>query len=298
MVLAPTCAGWGSGGPDHRLSALSDAEARDSSPGACTRQRDRHKAHRALHFGLMRLALFLPCFNDTLFPRTGIATVRLLERLGHTVEFPEEQTCCGQIHFNTGYRTEAARLMRRFVEVFGESEVVVAPSASCVGMVREFYPVLARESGDGVLLSEVTELIPRVFELSELLVGKLGVEEVGARFPHHVAFHPTCHSTRVLDVGDGPLKLLAAVEGLELVELPEASECCGFGGTFSVKNSAISLAMLADKLEGVEASGAEVVTAVDNSCLMNIEGGLMRRDSPVRVLHLAEILASDGEGLP
>jgi len=267
-------------------------------PGARTGKRDRHEAHGALDFGSMRLSLFLPCFNDTLFPRTGIATVRVLERLGHSVLFPEEQTCCGQIHFNTGYRAEAERLMRRFVEVFGEAEVVVAPSASCVGMVREFYPDLAREVGDGALLSELDVLIPRVFELTELLVGELGVEEVGARFPHRVAFHPTCHSTRVLDVGDGPLKLLAAVDGLELVELPEASECCGFGGTFSVKNAATSLAMLADKLEALEASGAEVVTAVDNSCLMNIEGGLMRRDSPVRVMHLAEILAGDGEGLP
>ena len=246
----------------------------------------------------MRLSLLLPCFNDTLFPRTGIATVRVLERLGHSVVFPVEQTCCGQIHFNTGYQVEAARLMRRFVEVFSDAEAVVAPSASCVGMVREFYPTLAREAGDDALLSELGALIPRVFELTELLVGELGVEEVGARFPHRVAFHPTCHSTRVLDVGDGPLKLLAAVDGLELVELPEASECCGFGGTFSVKNSATSLAMLADKLEAVEASGAEVVTAVDNSCLMNIEGGLMRRDSPVRVMHLAEILACDAESLP
>ncbi len=246
----------------------------------------------------MGLSLFLPCFNDTLFPGTGIATVRLLERLGHTVDFPVDQTCCGQIHFNTGYRADAARLMRRFVEIFADAEVVVAPSASCVGMVREFYPVLAREAGDDALLAELDALIPRVFELTELLVGEWGVEDVGARFPHRVAFHPTCHSTRLLDVGDGPLRLLAAVEGLELAELPEATECCGFGGTFSVKNAATSLAMLADKLDEVEASGAEVVTAVDNSCLMNIEGGLMRRDSPVRVLHLAEILAGDGEGLP
>lgn len=258
----------------------------------------------------MRIALFIACFNDALFPRTGKALVQVLEGLGHQVYFPSEQTCCGQIHFNTGYRAEARRIMDRFLRVFGDAEVVVAPSASCVAMVREQYPVLASEAGLGVVETEVRELGGRVFELSEFLVEKLGVEDVGASFPKRVALHSTCHSRRGIDVGDAPERLLKAVGGLELVELPEAGECCGFGGTFSVKNPDTSLAMLSDKIGAIESSGAEVLTAVDNSCLMHIAGGMHRRgllagegeqDLPggrVRVMHLAEILAEpEGAGL-
>ena len=177
----------------------------------------------------MRVALFVTCFNDTLFPETGKAVVRLLERLGHEVVFPEEQTCCGQLHFNTGYRREAAGLARRFVSVFDGYDAIVSPSASCVGMVREYYPALGCEP-------------PPVYELTELLVDRLGVEDVGAVYPHRVAYHPTCHSLRGLKVGDRPLRLLRAVSGLELVEHPGADECCGFGGTFAVKNAATSAA--------------------------------------------------------
>ena len=254
----------------------------------------------------MRIALFLPCFNDALFPRTGIATVRVLEGLGHEVLFPPDQTCCGQIHFNTGYRKEAGRLMRRFLSVFAAAEVVVAPSASCVAMVREQYRELARESGDAALEGEVRALAERTFELSEFLVGVLGVEKLGARFLHRVTYHPTCHSVRSIDVGDAPLRLLQAVDGLELVPLPGAEECCGFGGTFSVKNPHTSLAMMEDKLRSVGESGARVLTAVDNSCLMHLAGGMKRMGmlaegagaggpvtgGGIRVLHLAEILAA------
>jgi L-lactate dehydrogenase complex protein LldE len=256
----------------------------------------------------MRIALFMPCFNDALFPGTGVATVRILERLGHVVEFPGEQTCCGQIHFNTGFRREARRLMRRFLSVFGGAEVVVAPSASCVAMVREQYPELARESGETALLEELDALAVRTFELSEFLVQVLGVEELGAFFPQPVTFHPTCHSIRSIHVGDAPLRLLGAVEGLELIPLPKAEECCGFGGTFSAKNSDTSLAMMEDKIRSVQESGARVLTAVDNSCLMHLAGGMRRMgvmewgDVPgagvpssgegIRVMHLAEILAS------
>jgi L-lactate dehydrogenase complex protein LldE len=240
----------------------------------------------------VRVALFITCFNDTLFPETGRATVRLLERLGHEVVFPAEQTCCGQMHFNTGYQREAIPLVRRFVEVFKGYEAVVAPSGSCVGMVRELYPMAAELANDKQLLHDVEELAPRVFELSEFLVKRLGVTDVGAYYPHRVTYHPTCHSLRMIKVGDAPLELLRAVGGIDLVELEEARECCGFGGTFAVKNADTSTAMLSDKLRHVLDTRAEVCTAGDNSCLMHIGGGLKRGRAGVRTVHLAEILAS------
>jgi L-lactate dehydrogenase complex protein LldE len=224
----------------------------------------------------VRIALFVTCLGDTLFPETPKATVTLLERLGHEVVFPRRQTCCGQLHLNGGYREEAAALARRLARVFDGFDVVAAPSSSCVGAVRELVP----------------ELAPRVYELSELLVEKLGVEDVGAYFPHTVTYHPTCHSLRVAHVGDAPLRLLRNVRGLELVELPDANECCGFGGTFAVKNADTSTAMVADKCRAVLDTRAEVCTAVDASCLMQIGGALARQRSGVRTMHLAEILAS------
>ena len=240
----------------------------------------------------MRIALFVTCVGDTVFPEAGRATVQVLERLGHEVVFPTEQTCCGQMHANSGYRGEALALARRFVEVFGEYEVVVSPSSSCVGNVREVYPQLAAEAGDASLAQAVRALAPRVLELSELLVGHLGVTDVGATFPHRVAYHPTCHSLRVTRVGEAPLTLLRSVRGLELVPFARATECCGFGGTFAIKNADTSSAMLSDKCDELDASGAEVCTAVDASCLLQIGGGLGRRGSNVRTMHLAEILAA------
>jgi L-lactate dehydrogenase complex protein LldE len=240
----------------------------------------------------VRIALFITCFNDTLFPRTGQAVVELLERLGHQVVFPEDQTCCGQMHANSGYQLEAVPLVHRFVRVFADAELVVSPSASCVAMVRDQYAKLAELAGDPGLAREVDAVAPRVFELSELLVDRLGLEDVGAVFPHRVTFHPTCHSLRELGVGDRPLRLLRAVKGIELVELPEASECCGFGGTFAVKNAEVSSAMVADKVRAVLDTGAEVVCAADNSCLMQIGGALSRQRTGVRTAHLAEVLAS------
>jgi len=224
----------------------------------------------------VRVGLFVTCLGDTLFPEASKAVVRVLERLGHEVEFPREQTCCGQLHANSGYREEALALAARFERIFERFDAVVSPSSSCVGMIREFRPALAR----------------RVFELSEFLVSHLGVEDVGAYFPHRVTYHPTCHSLRVTKVGDAPLRLLRAVGGLDLVELPEAAECCGFGGTFAVKNAETSTAMLADKCQAVLSTGAEICTAVDSSCLMQIGGGLARQRCGVRTMHLAEILAS------
>ena len=240
----------------------------------------------------MRVALFVTCFNDTLFPDTGKAVVRLLERLGHEVEFPEEQTCCGQMHLNTGYRREAASLARRFVDVFAGYEAIVTPSGSCSGMVRDVYPRLAEADGQAGLADRVADVAGRVFELSELLVRRLGLTDVGAYYPHRVTYHPTCHSLRVLKVGDAPLELLRAVRGIDLVELERAEECCGFGGTFAIKNADTSMAMLSDKLRHVLDTRAEVCTAGDNSCLMHIGGALSRQRTGVRTVHLAEILAA------
>lgn len=219
--------------------------------------------------------------------------MRLLERLGHEVEFPEAQTCCGQLHFNTGYQDEAVTLARRFVRVFSDAEIVVAPSASCVAMVREFYPYLAEQADDAALAREVDAIAPRVLELTELLVKRLGVEDVGASFPYRVTYHPTCHSLRVLRLGEAPLRLLRAVRGLDLVELPRADECCGFGGTFSIKNEATSNAILDDKVQAVLESKVEFVTAVDTSCLAQIGGALSRRRIDVQTRHIAEILAGE-----
>jgi L-lactate dehydrogenase complex protein LldE len=240
----------------------------------------------------MRIGLFITCFNDLLFPEVGKATVRLLRHLGHEVEFPEAQTCCGQMHFNTGYRAACTPLVRRFTEAFAGFDVVVTPSASCAAMVRHHHSTVAAESGDAALPDAVAAVAPRVRELSEFLVDDQGVTSVGARFPHAVAFHPTCHSLRLLRIGDRPQRLLAAVEGLHLVEFAGADQCCGFGGTFAVKNAETSVAMGSDKADALTASGAEVLTSADTSCLMHLGGLLSRRRAPVRVMHLAEILAT------
>ncbi|GHJ99819.1 Fe-S oxidoreductase [Streptomyces sp. Y2F8-2] len=239
----------------------------------------------------MRIALFITCFNDTLFPATGRAVVTVLQRLGCEVDFPEGQTCCGQMHFNTGYQRECVPLVQRFTEVFAGYDAVVTPSGSCAAMVREYHGRVAQAAGDARLAAAVQGM-PRVYELSEFLVDVLGVTDVGAYFPHRVTYHPTCHSLRVLGVGDRPLTLLRAVRGIDLVELPAAEECCGFGGTFALKNADTSVAMGADKVRHVLDTGAEVVCAGDNSCLMHIGGLLSRLRTGVRTLHLAEILAA------
>ena len=240
----------------------------------------------------MRIALFVTCLADSLFPQVGQATVRLLERLGHEVTFPQAQTCCGQMHTNTGYLREALPLVRRYVEVFEDCELVVVPSGSCTGSVRHQHAMVARRFGDEALARRAEAVGARTYELSELLVDVLGVEDVGAYYPHRVTYHPTCHSMRLLRVGDRPLRLLRRVAGIDLVELPDAEVCCGFGGTFAVKNAPVSTAMLADKMRSVLATGAEVCTAGDSSCLMHIGGGLSRLNAGTGTVHLAEILAS------
>jgi len=231
-----------------------------------------------------RVGLFVTCLADTLYPEVGKATVAVLERLGIEVDFPAEQTCCGQMHANSGYPAEAELLARRFVEIFEPYEAVVTPSGSCAAHVREHYPhLLGGDTGDVPM---------RTWELSQFLTRVAGIVDVGSAFEGTVTYHPTCHSLRLLRVGDAPTRLLDAVAGLELVELPDAEECCGFGGTFAVKNADVSAAMLDEKLAAIEASGADAVCACDSSCLMHIGGGLRRRGSKVRVVHLAEVLAS------
>jgi L-lactate dehydrogenase complex protein LldE len=240
----------------------------------------------------VRVALQVTCLNDALFPDTGKAVVTLLRRLGVDVEFPEAQTCCGQPMVNTGYLDEALPAVRTFVDAFEEYDAVVTPSGSCAGSARHQQRIVAKRSGDTVLQERVTALEPRVFELSEFLVDVLGVTDVGASFPHTVTYHPTCHSLRALGVGDRPRMLLEAVHGLTLVDLPGADQCCGFGGTFAVKNADTSIAMGSDKVRHVRETGAEVLVAGDNSCLMHMGGLLTRQRAGVRTMHLAEVLAS------
>jgi len=243
----------------------------------------------------MRVSLFITCYNDTLFPSTGKSVVRVLERLGHTVDFPPGQTCCGQMHWNTGYQAEALPLLQRFVDQFRGAEVVVVPSSSCVAMMRDHYPKMAVEIGDSRLSADVETLLPKVFEFSEFLTRRLGLEDVGAYYPHRVTYHASCHGLRSLSLGDGPLRLLKAVRGIDLVELDRVEQCCGFGGTFAIKNADVSSAMLEEKISAVLDTKADTCTACDNSCLMHIQGALHRQHTGVKTLHLAEILASDEE---
>jgi L-lactate dehydrogenase complex protein LldE len=244
----------------------------------------------------LKISLFIACYNDTLFPETGKSVVRILERLGCEVEFLEAQTCCGQMHYNTGYQPDAISLMRRFVRIFERAEVICIPSSSCVAMIRDQYPKIAAKLADPGLASSVEGLLPRVFEFAELLVDKLQVTDVGAFFPHRVTLHPSCHSLRSLHVGDKPIQLLREVRGLTLIPLPDSEQCCGFGGTFAIKNADVSIAMLSEKINSILNTRAEICTALDNSCLMHINGGLSRLRSGVRCMHLAEILASTKSG--
>jgi len=242
----------------------------------------------------MRISLFITCYNDTLFPATGKAVVSVLERLGHQIDFPLEQTCCGQMHFNTGYRREALPLAKRFVSIFQDAEAVCIPSSSCVAMIRDYYPELARESSDERFMANVNDLLPRVFEFTELLTDRLQLEDVGASFHHRVTYHASCHGLRSLHLGDKPLRLLRNVAGIDLVELENSDRCCGFGGTFAVKNAGVSEAMVDEKIQSVLSTKAEICTACDNSCLMHIHGRLHRQHPEVRAMHIAEILASGG----
>ena len=240
----------------------------------------------------MRAALFVTCLVDGVVPQVAKATVRVLERVGVTVEMPWAQTCCGQMHVNTGYPREAIPLVRNHVAAFEGYDAIVVPSGSCTAAIRHQHADVARLAGDSALAAAAEAIAARTWELSEFLVDVLGVTDVGAYFPHRVTYHPTCHSLRLLRVGQRPLQLLRAVEGIDLVELPDAEQCCGFGGTFALKNPAVSSAMLADKIAAVRRTGAEYTAAGDASCLLHIGGGLARLSTGVGTRHLAEILAT------
>lgn len=245
----------------------------------------------------MKVALFVTCVNDMLYPQVGRATVEVLERLGHSVVFPERQTCCGQMHTNTGYWQEALPIVANHVDAFEAAladgaTAIVTPSGSCAGSVRHQHDKVAAHAGDDRLAARAAAVASRTFELSQFLVDELGITDVGATFPHRVTYHPTCHSVRMLGLTDQPVRLLREVRGIDLVELPAHEQCCGFGGTFALKNSDTSTAMLADKMASVRSTRAEVLTAGDSSCLMHIGGGLTRLRTGVKVMHLAEILAA------
>ena len=243
------------------------------------------------------VALFATCVNDIMYPETCVATVKLLERLGCRVVFPVEQSCCGQIFTNTGYHREALGVVRAYVKAFSAADYIVGPSGSCVASVREQHPLLAKETGNTALIKAVEAVVAKTYELTEFLVDVLGVVDVGAYFPHTVTFHPTCHAVRLAKIGDRPLRLLEQVKGLTLLPLEGSDVCCGFGGTFAVKNDKVSAAMVSDKAAQVVKTGAEYLVNVDNACLMNIGGRLRRMKSPVKTIHLAEILASPHDSL-
>jgi L-lactate dehydrogenase complex protein LldE len=230
-----------------------------------------------------------------MFPDTCMATAKLLRRLGCEVAFPPGQTCCGQMFTNTGYFKEALGSVRACAKAFAPYDYVVGPSGSCVGSIREQHPMLAEMSGDTALQKAVEELVGKTYELTEFLIDVLGVEDVGAYFPHTVAFHQACHSLRITNLGDRPRRLMEKVRGLTLLPLEDDDQCCGFGGTFSVKNPDLSADMVSEKARCVRESGAEYLVTVDNACLMNIGGALHRDEVPVRTIHLAEILASQGD---
>ncbi|MFA5192064.1 MAG: (Fe-S)-binding protein [Verrucomicrobiia bacterium] len=234
----------------------------------------------------MQIGLFIPCLVDQFFPQAGLAVARILKRLGHSVEYPAEQTCCGQPAFNAGVRSEAAALARRFIQVFDRFEAVVAPSGSCVAMVRNFYPELLGDANGPAHFP----LAGRVFEFSEFLVSRLNVTDLGATFNERVTYHDSCHLLRELRVREQPRQLLRAVKGLDFVELNDGPTCCGFGGVFSVKFPEVSTVMGEDKVAAIERTGARYVVAGDCGCLMHIGGLLTRRGSKVRPIHLAELL--------
>jgi L-lactate dehydrogenase complex protein LldE len=240
----------------------------------------------------MRASLFITCYNDTLYPETGRAVVQLLEKLGVELDFHPKQTCCGQMHANTGFRGEAFSQAKRLVRLYRDAENVVVPSSSCVAMMRDQYPGLIEELGNEELRRDYAALMPRVFELSEFLIDRLKVEDVGAYFPHRVTYHASCHGLRGIALGERPWRLMAKVRGMTLVPLSNIDRCCGFGGTFSVKNAEVSSAMLAVKLQDVVSTGAEYCTALDNSCLMHLGGAMHRQYAGMKTIHMAQILAS------
>lgn len=245
----------------------------------------------------MKIALFSTCIGDAMFPEAPKATALILARLGHEVVFPRQQSCCGQMHVNTGYQEEAVPLIKNYVDAFSDPSIdyVVAPSGSCIGSVREQHEHIAHRYGSAALQDGARTTAKKSLDLAEFLIDIEGKENIGAYFPHSVTYHPSCHGLRFLKLGDRPYRLLKNVEGLELVDLPNKEECCGFGGTFALKNAPTSQAMVADKCRNIATTNTEFITGGDSSCLMNIAGALSRDNAKAKPIHLAEILASTKE---
>lgn len=235
----------------------------------------------------MKVSMFITCISDAVFPKVGEAMVRLLARYGVRLDFPEVQTCCGQPAYNSGYWDEARQAALTIVQAFEDSDYVIAPSGSCTGMLHH-YPKLFQN--DPVNLAKAQDLQRKSFEFSQFMVQVLGVTDLGAVFPHKVTYHPSCHGSRILGIREEPMQLMQHVKEMKLVPLPFAEDCCGFGGTFAVKMSDISGAMVTEKSDHVLETEAEILTGLDMGCLMNIAGNLRYRNQPVRVMHLAELL--------
>jgi len=231
----------------------------------------------------MKIGLFIPCYIDQIYPQVGVATVKILKKLGVKFDYPLNQTCCGQPAFNTGYWEEAKTIAENFKNIFSDFDYIVSPSGSCTSMVKNFYPEILQDSNDWE---------NKTFELSDFLVNVLGVDSTGAEFPHTVAYHDSCHALRELGIKNEPRLLLRNVKKLKLVEIENSEDCCGFGGTFSVKFPEISTEMVKDKVKSIGNSGAEVVTSADSSCLMHIFGYAKRKNFKVKIIHIAEILAN------
>jgi len=255
-----------------------------------TTQTSNHEALRLDPKG-RKVSLFVTCIVDMIYPGTGMATVDILERLGIEVEFPEAQTCCGQMGFNAGYRPEAKTVAQHWIETFANSQVIVAPSGSCVSMVRHFYSELYAD--DPVWRPTVERLAANTWELTEFLVDGLGVTDLGLTLeqPRTVAIHDACHGLRMLNLHDQGRQLLSHIGNLNVIELPAADQCCGFGGVFAVKMPDISGAMLTDKIKNINAIEADLIVTSDASCLTQMNGGLSRQKSGKRVVHIAEVLA-------
>ncbi|CAM3560719.1 (Fe-S)-binding protein [Marinicrinis lubricantis] len=237
--------------------------------------------------------MFITCLGDQIYPRVGTAMAKLLAKQGVALTFPKVQTCCGQPAFNSGYWDEARASARTIISAFEDSDYVIAPSGSCTGMIHHYYPKLFEQEPE--MKEKVQDLVDKTYEFSQFMVGVLGVENLKASFPHKVTYHPSCHGSRLLGVKDEPLALLQHVDGLELIPLPYGQDCCGFGGTFAVKMSEISGAMVEEKAQHVLETEAEVLVGTDMGCLMNIGGHLNYHGKPVRVMHLAELLMEGAE---
>ncbi|MEC0208562.1 (Fe-S)-binding protein [Paenibacillus ehimensis] len=236
----------------------------------------------------MRVSLFITCLADQIYPEVGESVVRLLHRYGCEVDFPRQQTCCGQPAYNSGYQDDAREVARNLIRAFEHSDYVVSPSGSCTGMVHHYYPQLFENEPEWKAKAE--KLIGKTYEFSQFLVNVLGVKDLGAVYEGKATYHPSCHAMRLLGVREEPGELMAHIEGLELVELPRKEDCCGFGGTFAVKMADMSEAMVCEKAANVCATNADLLIGTDMGCLMNIGGRLNKENKPLRVMHLAQLL--------